>query len=31
VYERANVKMVIDIETALEAANKFDELIKVQS
>ncbi len=28
VYERANVKMTIDIETAINAANKFDELIK---
>lgn len=28
VYERANVKMVIDIETAVQAANRFDELVK---
>jgi ribosomal protein S18 acetylase RimI-like enzyme len=27
VYERANVKMIIDIETAVEAANKFDALV----
>ncbi len=28
VYQRANVKMVIDIETAVAAARHFDELVK---
>jgi ribosomal protein S18 acetylase RimI-like enzyme len=28
VYKRANVKMVIDIDTALRAAKKYDELIQ---
>jgi ribosomal protein S18 acetylase RimI-like enzyme len=29
VYKRANVKMVIDIETAIQAANRYDELIQL--
>ena len=29
VYKRANVKMVIDIETATQAANRYDELIQL--
>ena len=29
VYKRANVKMVIDIETAVHAANRFDEAVHV--
>lgn len=29
VYERANVKMTIDIESAIAAANKYDQLLNV--
>ena len=29
VYKRANVKMVIDIETAIHSANKYDQLIQL--
>lgn len=29
VYKRANVKMVIDMETAIESANKYDQLVQL--
>jgi hypothetical protein len=29
IYKRANVKMVIDIETAIGLANKYDQLIQL--